>query len=209
MQRRITRIEHEVLDPTEGFDDFKLFLDNVKAKGGGDIPEDIAEAMSIMTKMICKHTEECRQMDPPCINKDGKVDWQLLVYHVLDAPAHGYHDGDHPTQEERDRYIANLDSFVRATTEYESFEYHHFNVHENNGWLEPFCLHTQKSMIRNGYAASSTNFSIGIEYVPAATKLLLKTCLHPLRILVSQIRYHDQTQEAQSHRHEQMLHQRS
>ena len=153
------RIGHVVLAPTEDFDTFKLFLDGIRADCGGDAPEDIAEAYTLMTEVLRNQIVRSQEMGSPWVNESGKVDTQVLVYHILDAVAHGYdRHGDHDTQAQRDRYLTCLDTFIGTTQEYQDFEYHHFDVSSYGRTMQDFCMLTRDSMVRQGYPASQYQF---------------------------------------------------
>lgn len=168
------RVCHESLKPTDDFDNFKQFLNEVRAIGGGDNPEDIATAQILLKDMLDNELVRRRQMVPPCVTSDGKVDVQLLVYHILDAPAHGYDEGDHNTPAQRTRYDTTLDAFLETAKEFTDFEYHQFNVLPSTCTMN-FCKLARDAMVRLGFAASRYHIHNFANYAPDGTKMTFGT----------------------------------
>jgi hypothetical protein len=98
--------------------EFRQFMDDANASGGGDGAEDIAGGLENLTDMLKSE-------------KDTS-DTTLLVIHILDAPAHGFADGrvddNHDTDIQRERLRAAVKKMVVIGKTYAEFEYHYLGI---------------------------------------------------------------------------------
>ena len=115
--------------------EFREFMDNSRAHGGGDEAEDIAGGLELLNEQIS--AEDTSQT--------------LLVIHIFDSPAHGYSiesSDNHNTEEQRSRLQTNVGEMTRLGMQFDEFEYHFFGV-SNNSDLQPFQQNMRDMIARN------------------------------------------------------------
>lgn len=112
--------------------EFREFMDNSRASGGGDEAEDIAGGLQLLNEKI---------------ELEAKSQTLILI-HILDAPAHGYSNGcdNHDTEEQRSSLRTNVERMTQLGMQFDEFEYHFFGVSSSYSNLEVFKQH-MKDMI--------------------------------------------------------------
>lgn len=95
---------------------FREKLNNQRAMGGGDVAEDVAGGFELLNNAI----------------QDLDKNQLLRVFHILDAPAHGFCDGlhsdYHDTNEQRERLRQAINAFTGLMQQFQEPEYHYFGV---------------------------------------------------------------------------------
>lgn len=133
-EHAIDEDNHHVSFVTSNEKEFREFMNNQRASGGGDTAEDIAGGLELLNSKI--ELEAKSQT--------------LLVIHILDAPAHGYCGGsgsdNHNTEEQRSKLQTNVARMTQLGMQFDEFEYHFFGV---SSGIESFKQHMKAMIERN------------------------------------------------------------